>query len=49
MDRQTPVYAHNPILPDHIFVPDVEAHVWEDGRIYLYGSFDTEGKMSYPC
>ena len=40
-------YAHNPILPNDTFVPDVEAHVWEDGRIYLYGSFDLQGKRSY--
>lgn len=40
-------FAHNPILPEHIFVPDVEAHVWNDGRIYLYGSFDIKGQMSF--
>ena len=25
----------NPTLYSDIFVPDVEAHVWEDGRIYF--------------
>lgn len=40
-------YAHNPILPEHIFVPDVEAHAWGDGRIYLYGSFDLQGQKSF--
>ena len=40
-------FAHNPILPEHIFVPDVEAHAWEDGRMYLYGSFDIKGNMSF--
>ncbi len=40
-------YPHNPILANDIFVPDAEAHVWEDGRIYLYGSFDIKGRMSY--
>lgn len=39
--------SSNPILNADVFVPDVEAHVWEDGRIYLYGSFDIEGKMQY--
>lgn len=39
----------NPILPLDTFVPDVEAHVWADGRIYLYGSLDLEGKMEYCC
>lgn len=42
-------YAHNPILNNDTFIPDVEAHVWEDGRIYLYGSFDLQGKLSYCC
>ncbi len=40
-------YAHNPILNNDTFIPDVEAHVWEDGRIYLYGSFDLQGKLTY--
>lgn len=40
-------YSTNPILNPDIFVPDVEAHIWEDGRIYLYGSFDIAGKMQY--
>lgn len=40
-------FAHNPILPEHIFVPDVEAHAWGDGRIYLYGSLDVKGQKSF--
>ena len=40
-------YAHNPILDNHIFIPDVEAHAWGDGRIYLYGSFDRQGVETY--
>lgn len=39
----------NPILSLNTFVPDVEAHVWADGRIYLYGSLDLERKMQYCC
>lgn len=31
-------YPSNPLLPNDIYVPDVEAHVWKDGRIYLYGT-----------
>ena len=27
--------APNPILGSERLVPDVEAHVWEDGRMYL--------------
>ena len=37
----------NPTLYSDIFVPDVEAHVWNDGRIYLYGSFDIQGRKGY--
>lgn len=40
-------YRPNPILNPYTFVPDVEAHVWADGRIYLYGSLDIEGCMQY--
>lgn len=40
-------YPHNPILDSHIFIPDVEAHVWEDGRMYLYGSFDIQGSRDF--
>jgi hypothetical protein len=37
----------NPILPVQHFVPDVEARQWQDGRIYLYGSYDISGATSY--
>lgn len=37
----------NPILPNNAFVPDGEAHVWADGRIYVYGSWDDVGVMEY--
>ena len=40
-------FAANPLLPLSYFIPDVEAHVWADGRIYLYGSMDIAGKQSY--
>ena len=33
----------NPLLPQDIFVPDAEAHVMPDGRLYLYGSMDEPG------
>ena len=39
----------NPILHPQTFVPDVEAHVWNDGRMYLYGSLDIAGKKDYCC
>lgn len=41
------LYAPNPLLGSRAFVPDVEAHVWEDGRIYLYGSYDIQGYSGY--
>jgi arabinoxylan arabinofuranohydrolase len=37
----------NPILPLNYFIPDVEAHQWIDGRVYLYGSYDISGNTSY--
>jgi arabinoxylan arabinofuranohydrolase len=37
----------NPILPIQFFIPDTEARVWQDGRIYLYGSYDIRGGTSY--
>lgn len=30
----------NPILPLDVHVPDSEAHVMPDGRLYVYGSYD---------
>lgn len=35
-----PVFAINPILPIGKYVPDAEAHVGADGRMYIYGSWD---------
>ena len=32
--------TRNPILPLKYHVPDSEAHVMPDGRLYLYGSYD---------
>lgn len=40
-------YPHNPLLDSQTFIPDVEAHTWNDGRLYLYGSFDIQGKRTY--
>ncbi len=30
----------NPVLPPMYHIPDSEAHVMPDGRLYIYGSFD---------
>lgn len=32
--------SHNPILPLEHHVPDGEAHVFSDGKLYIYGSYD---------
>lgn len=32
--------THNPVLPAEIHIPDSEAHVFSDGKLYVYGSFD---------
>lgn len=37
----------NPLLPLEYFVPDVEARQWNDGRLYLYGSYDFSANPSY--
>jgi hypothetical protein len=37
----------NPFLDNYHYVPDAEAHVWEDGRLYIYGSYDLRGEASY--
>jgi len=37
----------NPILPLNCFVPDGEAHVMPDGRLYLYGSWDMQDVKDY--
>lgn len=37
----------NPLLPRQFFVPDVEAHVMPDGRLYVYGSLDQSGSSEY--
>jgi len=39
--------ATNPPLATNLCIPDVEAHVWEDGRLYLYGSYDIAGKENW--
>ena len=34
----------NPILPLDLHIPDSEAHVMSDGRLYVYGSYDENEK-----
>lgn len=37
----------NPLLPLEHCVPDAEPHVWSDGRLHLYGSYDIPGDDFY--
>jgi len=32
--------CRNPVLPPDLHIPDPEAHVMPDGRVYVYGSWD---------
>lgn len=34
------VFSQNPIVPPGMYIADPEAHVWNDGKIYIYGSRD---------
>lgn len=34
------IRARNPVLPVEHHIPDGEAHVMSDGRLYVYGSYD---------
>jgi arabinoxylan arabinofuranohydrolase len=35
-----PSLAQNPIVPSGIYIADPSAHVWLDGKLYIYGSND---------
>lgn len=37
----------NPLLPENCFMPDAEARVMPDGRLYLYGSWDISAGSEY--
>ena len=34
------IRAQNPILPPGVYIADPAAHVWNDGKLYVYGSLD---------
>lgn len=45
---QDPVHnLTNPYLPDDVYIPDGEPHVYGN-RVYLYGSHDLDGTR-FPC
>lgn len=39
--------CRNPVLPVYLHIPDSEAHVMPDGRVYVYGSWDQYDKDVY--
>jgi len=34
------IIAQNPIVPPGVYIADASAHVWQDGKLYVYGSRD---------
>lgn len=34
------VFSQNPIVPPGVYIADPSAHVWNDGKLYVYGSRD---------
>lgn len=40
-------FAQNPIVPPGVYIADPSAHVWDDGKLYLYGSLDES--LKYYC
>jgi len=34
------ILAQNPISPAGVYIADPSAHVWKDGKLYVYGSLD---------
>lgn len=34
------IFAQNPIVPAGVYIADPSAHVWKDGKMYVYGSND---------
>ena len=39
--------AQNPIVPERIYMADPSAHVWRNGKLYVYGSVDESAR--YYC
>jgi len=40
-------FAQNPISPPGVYIADPSAHVWNDGKLYIYGS--TDESCDYYC
>ena len=33
-------YSQNPVSPPGVYIADPSAHIWADGKLYIYGSLD---------
>ena len=42
-----PAIAQNPIVPPGMYIANPSAHVWQDGKLYIYGSVDES--QDYYC
>ena len=40
-------FGQNPIVPAGVYIADPSAHVWNDGKLYVYGSLDES--TNYYC
>ncbi len=49
MEKIKFVNSHNPVLPLNCYVPDGEAHVMPDGKLYIYGSWDSMDNKWCSC
>src|SRR5208337_894037 len=43
----TDAQCQNPIVPPGVYIADPSAHVWKDGKMYVYGSRDE--RPDYYC
>jgi len=41
------ILSQNPIVPPGLYMADPTAKVWDDGRLYIYGSVDES--VDYYC
>ncbi len=39
------IFSQNPIVPPGVYIADPSAHVWKDGKVYVYGSRDESSKF----
>ena len=42
-------FPSNPLMANDVYVPDVEARVFADGRLYVYGTFERTSRTTEEC